>query len=63
MCVCLFVWLVLEKERQGETLHVAVVSLFKREVHFAFIKQNNREQNIKCSSPDVPLDALTAADN
>lgn len=60
-CVYLSGWFWRKKDR--EILHAAVVSLFKREVHFAFIKQNSREQNTKCcSSPDVPLDALTAAD-
>lgn len=37
---------------------------FQREVHFLFIMQNNRKQNIKChSAPDVLLNSCTAADN
>lgn len=60
-----FVCLVGFGEREmREILNAAVVSLFQREVHFLFIMQNNRKQNIKCHAiPDLLLNCFTAADN
>lgn len=50
-------------ERKGKILCADGLFLFKREVHFLFIKQNDREQNIKCCFTGVPLKSPTAADN